>query len=415
MPELKRGYQGPLYDPWFDWATRKYSKLAGLLGRRDEYFGSDEERWTKALQHNLGIVEDGIFGDRTAAAAGYRWPGTSAPPIVQQRRPIWAYSAPGSGAPGNAGPPFQLGERCKNVLHINHQIVDYPIGGYLGFMGGDPKYSYNDIIELLYQSLRRLLWGNEDVRRAMAARALSRSIVVDVELWFFAYSQSADGMRRAVARLFGPGGEFELIADRINGLVLVGDPGTPRTGISRLSYAPWLESKVREINYDNDFYAVAPDRIRPAMFNIIVEANMSLPFFVHVLRLAMRIVPDWLTLGAPVGGALGGLLGGGLGSLFGTPAGGGAFGGLSQLAIGAATGLNGNPMFGQMMGLAGGPGDQQVDDQLYNLLKPSGVLSEIPDMVGLVAALPGLQAHGGYEFDPVMMEHAYQIVAGYRR
>lgn len=370
MPELKRGYQGPLYGPWFDWANRKYSRLAGLLGRKDGYFGSDEEAWVRALQANLGIVQDGVFGDRTAAAAGYVWPGTSAPPVVSVRRPIWAYSAPGSGSPGNAGPAFQLGERMKRELNINHQIIETEIGGYLGFMGGDPKNSYLDIIEQEYQALRRLLSSNPDVQAAMAARRADRQARVAVELWLLAYSQSADGIRRAVARLFGPGGEYELIADRINGLVLFGDPGTPVTGISRLRYDGWLERLVSDINYGNDFYAVAPDKIRPAMFGIIVEAEMELPFFVHVLRLAVRIVPDWL-----------------------------------------AFGLTGNPLFGQMMGLAGGPGDTKVDDDLYNLLKPTGLLASIPDLIGLVAALPGLQAHGGYEFDPVMMDRAWSVIA----
>ena len=173
--------------------------------------------------------------------------------------------------------------------------------------------------------------------------------------------------------------------------MLFGDPGTPVTGISRLTYEPWLERLVSDINYPNDFYAVAKDKIRPAMFGIIVEAEMELPFFVHVLRLAARIVPDWLTLFN----------------------GGGAFGPLAQLGIGAATGLGNNQMFGQMMGLAGSSGDQKVDDDLYNLLKPTGLISvsSAVDLIGLIAALPGLQAHGGYDRDPVMMERAWAVIA----
>ena len=397
MPELKRGYQGPLYGPWFDWAFRKYSKLQGLLGRNDGYFGTDEERWVFALQANLGIVQDGVFGDRTAAAAGYTWPGAAAPPLVLERRPIWKYSAPGSGAPGNVGPAFLLGERCKRELRINHQIIDYPIGGYLGLMGGPPDLSYNDVIELLYQSLRRLLGANPDVQRAMAARRVDRQARVDVELWIDGYSQSADGVRRAAARLFGPGGEYELIRDRINGLVLFGDPGTPVTGISRMKYEPWLEQLVTDINYPNDFYAIAPDKIRGAMFGIITEAEMSLPFFVHVLRLGARIIPDWLTF-LPIGGMLGQI-------------GGGMFGPLAQLSVGMMTGLNGNPLMGQMMGMAGSATDAAIDQQLYELLRPTGVLASIPDMIGLIGALPGLQAHGGYDRDPAMMERAWSVVA----
>lgn len=222
---------------------------------------------------------------------------------------------------------------------------------------------------------------------------------VEWEGWFFAYSQSADGNRRAVLRLFGDGGEYELLRDRINGLVLFGDPGTPVTGISRLTYPAWLERLVIEINYPNDFYAVARDKIRPAMFGIITEAEMSLPFFVHVLRLAARIIPDWLTLGAvPIGGLMGQL-------------GGGTFGPIAQMGVAGMTGLQGNPALGQMMGLAGSPADQAIDDQLYELLRPMGVLTSIPSMIQLIAALPGLQAHGGYEFDPVMMDRAWSAIA----
>lgn len=405
MAELKRGYQGPLYGPWFDWLTRKYSQIAPLLGRRDGYFGSDEERAVFELQRKLGIVQDGVFGDRTAAAAGYVWPGQSAPPVVERRRPIWAYSAPGSGAPGNVGPAFQLGERVKRELKINHQWIGYPIGGYLGFMGGDPRNSYNEVIGMLDRELERLLWDNPDVQRAMAARRTNPTAAVDVELWLPGYSQSADGIRRSVLRLFGDGGPFAPIRDRINGLVLFGDPGTPGTGISGRTYPAWLERLVRDINYPNDFYAVAPDKIRRAMFGIIVEAEMELPFFVHVLRLAARIIPDWLTF-LPIGGLLGGILGGATGGPFGT---------LATLSVGAMSGLGGNPALGQLMGMAGGAEDQAVDDQLYELLRPTGVLASIPDMIGLIGALPGLQAHGGYEFDPAMMQRAYDVIAGFRR
>jgi hypothetical protein len=128
------------------------------------------------------------------------------------------------------------------------------------------------------------------------------------------------------------------------------------------------------------------------MYAIIVEANMALPFFVHVLRLAARIIPQWL-------------------GVFG-----GAFGPLAQLIIAGMAGLNaGSALLGTFFGMAGSAGDQKVDDDLYNLLKPTGMLAEIPDIISLVAALPGLQAHGGYEFDPAMMERAYQVIAGFRR
>jgi hypothetical protein len=110
------------------------------------------------------------------------------------------------------------------ILNLNHVWLDYPIGGYLGLMGGDPKYSYDDIIEFEAQALERALDANPDVQRAMATRRANPKALVDVELWFFGYSQSADGMKRAVARLFGPGGKYELIRDRINRIIVVRRP-----------------------------------------------------------------------------------------------------------------------------------------------------------------------------------------------
>lgn len=374
---LKRGSQGPEVFRFYDYFTKYAASYAFLLGKRDGYYGGDEERFTSELQRRLGVPITGVFGDLEAARTGYRWTGTPTPPVAERRRPIWIYTMPGSGAPGNIGPAYQLGERAKSVLKINHQWVGYPIGGYLGFMGGDPKYSYNDVIGMADREWERLLWANPDVVRAMDARRANPAVRVDVEIWGSAYSQSADAMRRSAARLFGPGGPFELIRDRLNGLILFGDPSTPGTGISGWTFPDWLDRLVTDINYPNDFYAVATDKIRRAMFGIIVEAEMELPFFVHVLRLAMRIMPSWL----------------------------GLFGGLGSGLAGA----------GGLLSQANSSVDRDVDEQLYQLLSPTGVLTNIPGLIALMAALPGLQSHGSYEFDPVMMNRAYDVMAGFRR
>lgn len=362
--------------PFGEWFQRFAKSYAPPV---DGYFGNAERDAVRILQRNLGVPITGEFDEATAShpQIKYKIKGVSVP--TKEYRPIWAYSAPGSGAPGNVGPAYQLGERCKKILNINHQWVGYPIGGYLGFMGGDPKHSYNDVAAIggfFDRELERLLWINPDLLKALAARQINPKAKVDFETWFFAYSQSADAMRRTVQRLFGDGGPFELLRDCINGLVLFGDPSTPVTGISRLTFEPWLERLVTEINYPNDFYAVAKDKIRPAMFGIIVEADMELPFFVHVIRLAMRIIPSWL-----------GLIG------IGSPL---------QSAGGLLSQANSNR-------------DTAVDDQIYAILSPMGLLLNILDLIGLLAALPGLQAHGGYEFDPVMMNRAYDKVAGFRR
>ena len=162
MPELKRGYQGSLYGPWYDWATRYAKDYAFLLGKRDGYYGADEESFTREMQRRLGIVQDGVFGDRTAALVGYKWPGGT--PIPEARRPIWFYSCPGSGANWDQGPSFVAGEMVagkqwnhpgRESLRINHQPVGFVKGGYLGLLGGDPKFSYLEVIEDQKHSLTR--------------------------------------------------------------------------------------------------------------------------------------------------------------------------------------------------------------------------------------------------------------------
>lgn len=406
MTVLKKGSSGPEVFRFYDYFTKWAKSYAFLLGRRDGYFGNDEDTFVRELQRRLQVPITGQFGDVEASRTGYRWLGDTAPPADQPKLPIWHYNAPGSGATTFQGPAFQTAARAEREFRHHNQPIGYPMGGYLGLMGGPPDLSYNDVIHALDVELERLLWSNPDVLDAMERRRLDATAAVAVELWFEAYSQSADGIRRSVNRLFGDGGPFAMLRDRINGLILFGDPGTPKTGISRLTYPAWLEALVREVNYSNDFYAIAPDNIRPAMFGIIVEAEMELPFFVHVLRLAARIIPDWLTF-LPIGGMLGGL-----GGLMGK---GGPFGTLATLSVGAMTGLGGNPALGQLMGMAGGGGDQEVDDKLYDLLKPTGILANIGGLIQLVGALPGLQAHGGYEFDPAMMDRAFDVIARFRR
>lgn len=379
---------------WQQWFKRFASSYAPPV---DGYVGDADVAAIRILQGKLGIVIDGQFGDRTAAAVGYKWKGGSVTPVVPTRRPIWIYTAPGSGAPGNVGPSFQLGERCKRELNINHQWIGYPIGGYLGFMGGPPDLSYLEVIDMLDREFERLLDLNPDVQRAMTARRADPRARVDVELWVSGYSQSADGVRRSVKRLFSEGGKYYLIRDRINGIVNFGDPGTPGTGIARTVDPQWLNDLVTDINYANDFYAVAPDKIRPAMYGIIIQAEMELPFFVHVLRIAVPVIQKWASMVLPF---VAPLLGG--------------FGPLLQMGLGLIGGLNGlqsNPLLGQMIGQAGGTKDAQVDADLIALLEPMGLLANAGDLIGLVGALPGLQAHGGYEFDPAMMDRAWARIA----
>lgn len=436
MTELKPGSQGAevgrFYDYFAGTPTRKgyAAAYAFLLGKRDLYYGNDETSFTRELQRRLGVPITGRFGDVEAARTGYRWTGAITPPAVPAHRKIWITSSPGSGADAELGPSHDLGERCRAVLNLNHEMMRFQKGGYLGFLGGDPKFSYDEVIWDQYQSMRRFLAGNADAQEALrlayaylAAKGWREENVTDDQLREIAvhlefehhhsgYSQSAQGVEEACELLYGDGGfvhpgdptqtpsglgEFRLLRHTLKLIVNFGNPSTPLTGIARRTRSAWLAAKIRNVNYDNDFYAKVPasDKIRPAMYAIIVKAEMELPFFVHVLRLGARIIPEWL-------GVFGGFLG--------------PFSPLAQLTVAGLSGLNaGMPLLGSMFGMAGGGSDTKVDDDLYNLLKPTGLLQNIPGLIGLIGALPGLDAHGRYPFDPVMMDRAYAHIAEFRR
>lgn len=354
----------------------------------------------------LGVTEDGIFDAATKQAVTNVQPflhpaqsatgivdyatekamGALAPqPIPPAYRPIWIYSAPGSGAPYWLGPPFEVGEFCRTVLHFNHQPVGYPIGGYLGLMGGDPGLSYNDVIALLRASLKYLLEHNPDVTRAMNARRADPNAIVDVELWFTAYSQSADGMEDALVELFGDAsdtksgvaGEFRPIRDRINGTLMFGNPSRqpgptkvgnnpPGWGISRKIRPQWLIDLTWSITATTpgapDFYACTDDEIRPMFYKEIVGASTKLSFFQHICAI---VIPVLTNLFGPL---LGGLLLPMLGSLL-----------------------------GQVLSAGETPQEETVDQQIEQLLSVKGVLTNIPALFKLLGALPGIQTHGSYD------------------
>lgn len=387
---------------WFDWATRYAQTYAFLLGPRDGYYGSHEAAFTREMQRRLGLVQDGIFGPVTAGKVGYA--GAKPTPA---RRPIWFYSCPGSGADFWLGPSHDVGEMLcgrafnepgRQSLNINHQPVSFQKGGYLGFLGGDPKFSYLEVIADQKASIRWLLQNNPD--RDNPA----------VELWFSGYSQSADGLCDAILDLFGDAGEFRHLRDRINGLVCFGNPATPVTGIARKVYPAWLNRIIFNINTSDDFYAVARDDIRPAFYAEIIKAEMELPFFVHILRISVPVIMGWAVAFLPF---LAPLLGG--------------FGPMVQLGLGMINGLQGlgnNPMLGGFMGQAGTGQDVATTKRVEDILSPTGVLQNIPGLIGLIAALPGLQSHGAYhaimpprpEFgNRVGTQVAYDHIAAFKR
>lgn len=426
MRELKKGFQGPEYYRWYDWAFKYAASYNFLLGKRDGYFGTQEDAFVREMQRRLGnMVIDGIFGDRMAAKVGYIWGGDAKPPVVAARRKIWIWTSPGSGATGDVGPSHDLGDRCRDILKLNHQWVYFQKGGYLGFLGGDPTFSY---VEVTWDQCKSIEWlwdNNSDVQEAMQKGAelantmfprvgvnnladdqllaIAKQLVFEGHL--SGYSQSADGTEDALEWLCGDPGfvhpgdatrtpsvaPYRLIRHCIKLVVQFGNPSTKGTGIARKVRPAWLDAKIRNVNYDNDFYAVALDNIRPAFYAIIVEADMSLPFFVHVMKIGLKVM-------TPLVSVFGGILG---------P--------LGPIIVAGMTGLGAlTPLLGGLMGQASAS-DEKVDADLEKMLSVTGLINDVPDIIGLIGALPGLQAHGNYPFDPVMMDKAFAFIASFKR
>jgi peptidoglycan hydrolase-like protein with peptidoglycan-binding domain len=376
----KLGSHGPEIDAWQEWFNRAFASYAPP---KDGYYGGDEARAVRELQRRLGLPQTGIFDEVTAAKA--KFPGVKA----REHRPIWVYTAPGSGVPWWVGPPFDLGEWCKQVLNLNHQPVGYPIGGYLGLMGGDPGLSYNDVINAQGAELERLIAACPDLTNPA------------VEFWFVGYSQSADGMKRAVERLFGAGGRFERLRPRINGIITFGDPTKPGTGIARLVWtAPdWITKLthcITNVSPTPDFYAEAADNIRPLFYEWFVRAETELPFVIYTGQI---IIPALLNLVAPFLGAL-----------------------TSPLAVpilAGATGI-GSDMLGPLIGGVLGS-KEKPNPELIKLLSVQGVLTNLPALVGLLGAMPGIAVHGDYhapkpEFGGRSgFQVGCDVVAGFRR
>lgn len=396
---LRKGSQGPEVKLLAEVAVRRFASYAkefdGSPLKADGYFGLGEEAFVRNWQGRSKLPVTGILSEaQYLSIIGKGGPQNGGGTVVIGRRKIWMITAPGSGANWDQGPSFQLGLRVERELKINHQPLYFQKGGYLGFMGGDPKFSYVDVTWDQYLSLKHNLEQNPDINDPA------------FELWLSGYSQSADGMEDAVEMLFGDGGfvhpgdptqtpaapgPYRHLRSRINGVIQFGNPSTERTGIARKVRPPWLAALIRNVNYPNDFYAVATDSIRPPMYAVIIKAEMELPFFVHVMKIAMKVIAGMV------------------------PIFGGILGPLGPTVVAGMAGISAlTPMLGGLMGQASAA-DEQVDRDLEEMFSITGLIKNVPAIISLVGALPGLQAHGGYEFDPAMMQRSYDVVAGYRR
>lgn len=338
--------------------------------------------------------------------------GTPAAPPPPAWRPIFALSAPGSGANNLVGPGNDVAERARDILHINHRRLNFPIGGYLGLMGGDPGLSYNEVIGLEGADLDlQVGQAIEETRQHVGDNWASV-----IEIWALAYSQSADGMKKAIVRLFGEGGKYAHLRSRINGLILYGDPSrcpgpvkgqragyNPKGwGIARYDSPQWVDDLTYSITTDGDMYACAEDDTLLAGFYAwFVKAELDLNFIEFSAALVIPLIGEYLGIAGPL-----------LGGIFGA-AGMGIISTMSGVAL---------PFLQNVM-----PGGSELNDpqivQLRKDLSASGLLSigGITKLFKTLAALPGIQAHGAYwepraEFGGrTGIDVGYDIIAGYRR
>ncbi|MCV7255362.1 peptidoglycan-binding protein [Mycobacterium hackensackense] len=405
---LKLGSTGQLVTDLSRAAARRYASYAFEIDgqtplKADGYFGRGEQAFATAWQTRTNRP---VTGQISEDEFNYIVKGIAFPATSQWRPGHWIYTCPGSGADANVGPSFEVGVWAEKVYRIRHQPVKFIKGGYLGLLGGDAKASYVEVTYDQYKSLEWLLDNNPDVQRAMqliaAGSAPAQAIAAtDLHLIFSAYSQSADGLEDALEILFGDGGfvipktgetttrgKYADIRDAIRRVIQFGNPsrqpgqmsGQPGWnpkgwGISRKRRPLWLLKVTVSITNPGDFYACVPDSdgIRPPFYGEIIHAETELPYFVHVLNLAVPIIAKYFGI---------------VGQLF-TP--------LAPVLVAGIAGLNLIPAFTRLFGQAQETSfHTAVDAELTALLEPMGVLTHLDDLVALVAALPGLQAHGEY-------------------
>ena len=316
-------------------------------------------------------------------------------------------SSPGSGADWWIGPSFEVGERLKKEAGVQHWPLGYPKGGYAGLMGGDPGQSYIETIQLEDAELERRI--EVDVLTQYGIFCAGRAVTVeDVKklpssfgIIPSGYSQSADGIIRACARLFGAGGRFELLRPFLRAILCFGNParqGGPTRygrnpvgkGISGFVAEPWLAALIVDIITESpmapDFYACCTSKIARSAYTVVVHAEIGIDFVVYLSKIIIPAMLRILTGGLAGGGAAGGgILGGILGGVVGNAA-----VPLIASVSGMAPSLLTPIVAGSM-----GAGDEPPQE-LLDMLSVQGLLTSMPELLGLLLALPGIQTHGEY-------------------
>lgn len=399
-----------IYTDGFGDALRAYARATNNHVRTGQRSGpyvttSGAFDWTVCVQLGLysvpTLAPSQVAEEKSAATLDL-------PPRVY--RPIYFFSAPGSGANNLIGPSNDVGIRVFDWLNINHRRLNFPIGGYLGALGGDASLSYLEVIAAEGADLELQLGQAIDESR-------ERNSLNSIEFWFSGYSQSADGMKKAVVRLFQDGGRFAEFRSRINGLILFGDPsrapGPVKRGAGREGYHPrgwgiarydspqWIDDLTWSITTDGDMYACTEDdTLLPGFYAWFVRAETTFSFVQFSAALIVPAIASYLNIFGPL---LGGI-----------------FGSAGAVVIAGRAGISFS--FLEAILRSGAIDDPEIV-RLRNDLSAQGMLSTagIAKLIRTLAALPGVDTHGRYgdrrpEFgDRSGLEVGYDIVAGFRR
>lgn len=226
---------------WQRWGKDYARAYADLMGPVDGYYGLSDATFTREMQRRLGLTQDGVFGEVTAARVGYR--GTPATPLPA--KPI-LYTFAGTWSHWDAG--FQADTARALADTYTWQPCAYPAS--FGFINppfpGAPSYVQS--VELGVDEGVRLINLNPG-RFALGG-----------------YSQGAGVVGRLCQEL-APGGRLAHRRGDYLTSATFGDParqasdrtvGTGKgTGISRLVIPPDLDRWTAAMA--GDMYCTIPD------------------------------------------------------------------------------------------------------------------------------------------------------------
>lgn len=383
---------------WQRWAVKYAPAYAALMGPVDGFYGTSDGNFTFEMKRRLiasghPLVLNNVFDEQTAEIVGYKGSSQAGGVVVSRRAGAWFYSMPGSGANWDVGPSLEVGKYAE-AKGFRHQGVSFAQGGYLGLMGGDSSLSYVESNDDMKKSLYALHDMNPDLQNLLGQLDRGERATQPLDLIYSAYSKSADGLEDWIDEAFGPGGRYEKARGWIRLVINFGNPskqddkdgGAPGWdpagwGIARKIRSAWLKKLVVSITNPMDFYALVPnnEKLRPVFYAEIITADAELPYFAHILNIGVQVALQTIPLIGPLLGGLGG--------------------GIGTSIIGGMAGLPGQlmPLFTQFAGQSGQAShDTDVDAKLIEMFTIQGLISTLPQLIGLIAALPGLQNHGLY-------------------